>query len=183
MSKIGKLPVIIKEGVSVTLNNNLLTVMGPKGNIAQVIPRGLHIVIEDHKVLVTQEEQSKEQTKALYGLTRSLIVNMVQGVSIGFEKRLELSGVGYRAQLTGADLTLSVGFSKPVKVQAKPGITFAVKDNGIVVSGIDKVLVGNVTAEIRAIRAPEPYKGKGIKYAGERIRRKAGKAAKAVGGK
>lgn len=183
MSKIGKLPVIVKEGVTVALDNNVLTVSGPKGNVKYTLPKGLQVTVADGKITVTQAEQMKEQTKALYGLTRSLIANMVQGVSTGFEKRLELAGVGYRAQMTGVDVTLSVGFSQPVKVQAKPGITFAVKDNGIVVSGIDKALVGNVAAEIRAIRPPEPYKGKGIKYTGERIRRKAGKAAKAVGGK
>ncbi|HSW97226.1 MAG TPA: 50S ribosomal protein L6, partial [Candidatus Saccharimonadales bacterium] len=121
--------------------------------------------------------------KAIFGLTRSLLSNMVTGVSTGFEKKLELSGVGYRVAMAGADISLSVGFSHPVKIKAEPGITFTIKDNGIIVSGIDKALVGNTAAVIRAIRPPEPYKGKGIKYAGEKIRRKAGKAAKAVGGK
>src|SRR5216683_234501 len=164
MSKIGKLPVEIKEGVTVSITNRMVTVVGPKGTMSYTFPAGLQVVFQDGKVVVTQEEKTKEQTKALFGLTRALIANMVTGVSTGFEKKLELSGVGYRAQATEAELTLSVGFSHPVKIKAQPGITFSMKDNAIVVSGIDKALVGNTAAEIRAIRPPEPYKGKGIKY-------------------
>lgn len=183
MSKIGKLPITITEGVSVTITNDVVTVTGSKGNMTHTVPAGLQVVVDEGKVIVSQEEKKKEQTKALFGLTRALLANMVTGVSKGFEKKLELSGVGYRVAMAGANISLSVGYSHPVVVIAKPGITFSLKDNGITVSGIDKALVGNTAAEIRAIRPPEPYKGKGIKYAGEKIRRKAGKAAKAVGGK
>ena len=123
-----------------------------------------------------------DNSRALLGLTRSIISNMIAGVSLGFEKRLELSGVGYRAQVSGEDLILFLGFSHPVKISPDEGIKFLVLDNSIIISGIDKALVGNTAAKIRAIRPPEPYKGKGIKYQGEVIRRKAGKAAKAIGG-
>jgi large subunit ribosomal protein L6 len=183
MSKIGKMPVEIKEGVTVTITDGVIAVTGPKGNLSYTIPAGLNVVSQDGKIVVTQQEKAKDQTKALFGLARALIANMVTGVSTGFEKKLELSGVGYRVAMAGADISLSVGFSHPVKIKAEPGITFTIKDNGIIVSGIDKALVGNTAAVIRAVRPPEPYKGKGIKYAGEKIRRKAGKAAKAVGGK
>jgi len=181
MSKIGKIPVTIKEGVTVTFDNGKVNVTGPKGSNEFVIPQGIKITIENDRIIVSQEKDTKEETKALFGLTRALLANMIVGVSSGFEKKLELSGVGYRAQVSGNDLLLSIGFSHQVKISAKPGITFTVVDNGIIISGSDKSLVGNTAAEIRAIRPPEPYKGKGIKYAGERIRRKAGKAAKAVG--
>jgi len=183
MSKIGKIPVVISNGVTVTLQGNTVLVTGPKGSLSYVLPKGILVAIKESKVQVSQEEETKEQTKALYGLVRALIANMVKGVSEGFEKKLELSGVGYRAQLSGNDLTLSLGFSHPVKIKAVEGIKFSVVENVITIGGIDKSLVGNLAAHIRAIRPPEPYKGKGIKYQGERIRRKAGKAAKAVGGK
>lgn len=183
MSKIGKMPIEIKEGVTVSIISGVITITGAKGTMSYAIPVGLQVVSENGKLIVTQEEKMKYQTRALFGLARALIANMVTGVSTGFEKKLELSGVGYRVAMAGADISLSVGFSHQVKIVAKQGITFAIKDNGIIVSGIDKALVGNTAAEIRAVRPPEPYKGKGIKYAGEKIRRKAGKAAKAVGGK
>lgn len=183
MSKIGKMPVTVKEGVTATIANGVITVTGPKGTMTHKIPTGIMVTTQDGQIVVTQEEKTKDQTKAMFGLTRALIANMVTGVSTGFEKKLELSGVGYRVAMAGADISLSVGFAHPVKIKAEPGITFTLKDNGIIVSGMDKALVGNTAAVIRAVRPPEPYKGKGIKYAGERIRRKAGKAAKAVGGK
>lgn len=183
MSKIGKMPIEVKAGVTITIINGIITVVGSKGTMSYAFPKGLQVSFTEGIILVTQEEKTKEQTKALFGLTRALIANMVTGVSVGFEKKLELSGVGYRVAMAGADISLSVGFSHPVKIIAEPGITFAIKDNGITVSGIDKALVGNTAAKIRAVRPPEPYKGKGIKYVGEKIRRKAGKAAKAVGGK
>lgn len=183
MSKIGKLPVVVPAGVTVTLSGSAITVAGPKGQLQHTLPKGITLTVDGTNAVVGQEEKTKEQTKALFGLTRALLNNMVKGVSIGFEKKLELSGVGYRAQANGTDLTLSVGFSHPVKFKAPQGVTFAVDGNTITVAGIDKAIIGNLAAKIREVRKPEPYKGKGIKYVGERIRRKAGKAAKAVGGK
>lgn len=182
MSKIGKMPVDIKEGVTVTIENGKISVTGPKGNLFFAIPEGIAVAVEDGKVVVSQKKETAETTRPVFGLTRAIVANMVEGVSLGFQKKLELTGVGYRAQASGRDISLSVGFSHPVKIQAPEGVTFAMAENTIVVSGIDKTLVGNVAAEVRAVRPPEPYKGKGIKYQGERIRRKAGKAAKAVGG-
>ncbi len=182
MSKIGRMPITIPAGVTVTLTGKEVNVVGTKGNFTHVIPAGITVVIVDNVLTVGQEEKSKDETKALFGLTRALLANMIKGVSAGFEKKLELAGVGYRAQASGADLTLSVGYSHPVKIKAPQGVTFRVDGNVIVVEGADKALVGNTAAEVRAVRKPEPYKGKGIKYVGEYIRRKAGKAAKAVGG-
>ena len=183
MSKIGKMPITIKEGATVNNENGKISVIGPKGTLDFTIPNGIVVEISDGKVVVSQKEATAEITKPLFGLTRATIANMIEGVTEGFEKKLELTGVGYRAQVIGEDLSISVGFSHPVKIPALQGIKFSVLDNAIVVSGIDKALVGNVAAGIRAIRPPEPYKGKGIKYSGEHIRRKAGKAAKAVGTK
>ncbi len=183
MSKIAKIPVVIKEGVSVSINNGQATIAGPKGSLSFVIPLGISVKEEEGKLIISQKEKNSEKTKALFGLARSLIFNMVDGVSQGFDKKLELSGVGYRAQAAGDTLTLSLGFSHPVVIKGANGISFSVSENVITVSGIDKALVGDTAAKIRAIRPPEPYKGKGIKYQGERIRRKVGKAAKAVGAK
>lgn len=193
MSKIGKQPVTIKEGVTITFDKSTVTVTGPKGSLSYTMPEQIEATVEDGKVMVlpktNTEGLSKEAKRgmkhidSLFGVVRAIVSNMVHGVSTGFEKKLELTGVGYRAQVTGNDLTLSLGFSHPVKVQAIPGISFKVAENTIVVSGIDKSLVGDMASKIRAIRPPEPYKGKGISYSGERIRRKAGKAAKAVGAK
>ncbi len=182
MSKIGRKPITIKTGVSVTVDGQKVTVQGQKGTYLYMVPSGIAVVVEDGKVQVLQKEDV-EGGRALFGLTRATIANMIKGVSEGFERKLELSGVGYRAQVVGKDLSLSVGFSHPVIVKAPEGITFAVGENIITVTGSDNVLVGDVASKIRAIRPPEPYKGKGIKYVGERIRRKAGKAAKAVGTK
>ena len=183
MSKIAKIPVVIKEGVSVSINNGQVAVSGPKGSLSFVMPSGIEVKEEEGKLVISQKEKNSEKTKALFGLARSLIFNMVEGVSQGFDKKLELSGVGYRAQGSGNTLTLSLGFSHPVVIKGAEGINFSVSENVITVSGIDKALVGDTAAKIRAIRPPEPYKGKGIKYQGERIRRKVGKAAKAVGAK
>jgi len=182
MSKIAKKPVILKEGVNVVLEGNKARVSGPKGELSFVIPNGIKMEVIDKQIVVSQEKKNDSETNALFGLTRSILNNLVKGVSEGFEKKLELSGVGYRAQAAGNTLTLSLGFSHPVVVKVEQGITFAVNENVITISGIDKALVGNTAAKVRAIRPPEPYKGKGIKYVGERIRRKVGKAAKAVGG-
>lgn len=182
MSKIGKLPVEIKDGVTVAISNGAVTATGANGSMSFPIPSGIEVKTEENTVIVSQVKKGDVQTRALFGLTRAQIANMVQGVSTGFEKKLELTGVGYRAQVQGADLVLNLGFSHPVKIKPQQGITFKVAENIIVVSGSDKAVVGEMASEIRAIRPPEPYKGKGIKYQGEFIRRKAGKAAKAVGG-
>jgi len=182
MSKIAKKPVEIKTGVNVTIENQEVKISGPKGNLTFNVPLGIKAQVKDGNIIVSQLKENDEKTKALFGLTRSILVNLVKGVTEGFEKKLELSGVGYRAQASGDTLTLSLGFSHPVIVKGDPGITFAVEENVITIMGIDKILVGNTAAKIRKLRPPEPYKGKGIKYIGERIRRKAGKAAKAVAG-
>lgn len=182
MSKIGKLPVEIKSGVTVTVADHTVSVSGPKGSLSFSIPSGVIVTVAGNTVQTSQEKGFEESTKSLFGLTRATIANYIIGVSTGFEKKLELIGVGYRAHATPNELTLSLGFSHPVKVNAIQGITFAVVDNVISISGCDPVLVGNVAAHIRAIKPPEPYKGKGIKFFGEKIRRKPGKAAKAVGG-
>jgi len=180
MSKIAKIPVIIKEGVTINLEGNNVKVVGPKGELSFTMPGGIKAEVQTGKIVVSQNIKNDEVTKALFGLTRAIIGNMVKGVSEGFEKKLELSGVGYRAQADGSTLTLYVGFSHPVIVK-NDNVKFAVSENVITVSGIDKTLVGDTAAKIRQIRPPEPYKGKGIKYQDERVRRKAGKAAKALG--
>ena len=182
MSKIGKKPIQITEGVTISVENQEVKVTGSKGNLSFVLPSAIKIKIEDGNVTIEKREENDEYS-ALSGLSRATIANMVTGVSKGFEKKLELSGVGYRAQASGNILTLSVGFSHPVKITADPSIQFAVDENIITISGIDKMLVGNVAAKVRDVRPPEPYKGKGIKYQGEWIKRKVGKAAKAVGAK
>lgn len=182
MSKIGKKPVYISEGVNVSIEAGAAKVNGPKGTLSFEIPQDVLVKISDGKIELSEKNPQADNSRALLGLTRSVISNMITGVSLGFEKRLELSGVGYRAAVSGEDLLLFLGFSHPVKVSPNEGIKFLVLDNAIIISGIDKALVGNTAAKIRAIRPPEPYKGKGIKYQGEVIRRKAGKAAKAIGG-
>jgi large subunit ribosomal protein L6 len=182
MSKIAKKPVVLKPGVTVTLEGSKAKVNGPKGELSFNLPKGIKIEVVDNEINVSQEKKNSSETNALFGLTRSILNNLVIGVSDGFEKKLELTGVGYRAQAAGNTLTLALGFSHPVVIKEDGGITFAVAENIITISGIDKALVGNVAAKVRAIRPPEPYKGKGIKYVGEHIRRKVGKAAKAVGG-
>lgn len=182
MSKIAKKPIILKENVSATVEGDSVKVTGPKGNLMFDLPEGIKVALENGQIIVTQAKANDEETKALFGLTRALINNLVKGVSEGFERKLELSGVGYRAQASENTLTLSLGFSHPVVIKTDESISFRVEENIITVSGIDKAKVGDVAAKVRKIRPPEPYKGKGIKYVGERIRRKAGKAAKAVGG-
>lgn len=179
MSKIGKIPIEIKEGVTVSIENGKVNIIGSRGNFSYFLPEGIAVEKTDNKLVVSQTKN----ISSLFGLARATLANMITGVSTGFEKQLELSGVGFRAQVTGNNLILSLGFSHPVKVTAPAGINFKVSENTITISGIDKVLVGDTAAKIRSIKPPEPYKGKGISYKGERIRRKAGKAAKAVGGK
>jgi len=176
VSRIGKKPISLPAGVKVTVDGNTVTVQGSKGTLIQTLPEGITINQEDNQLLVQRADDSKQQ-RAFHGLTRALIANMVEGVTNGFEKKLELVGVGYRAQMQGKKLVISIGFSHPVEIDAPEGIDFEVPaPTRITIRGIDKQLVGNTAAHIRAIRKPEPYKGKGIKYENEYIRRKAGKA-------
>jgi len=182
MSKIGKLPIALKNGINVTITDGLVHVAGVKGEMSYTLPKGIKISQEETQLVVARERDSKE-LRAMWGLARAQVANMVTGVDLGFEKKLELQGVGYRAQVQGNDLVLSLGFSHPVKFSPKEGIKISVADNIITIAGINKMLVGELAANIRAVKAPEPYKGKGIRYVGEIVRRKAGKAAKAVGAK
>jgi len=181
MSKLAKKPVSIIEGVNVVIENDMVKITGPKGNLSFGIPEGVDVKMAEGRLTFSLKDKNSEGLKPVLGLTRAMVSNMVTGVSKGFEKRLELSGVGYRAQVNGRDLIISVGFSHPVTVKAMDGLTFTVAENIIIVSGVNKDLVGNMAARIRGIRPPEPYKGKGIKYQNEKIRRKVGKAAKALG--
>lgn len=176
MSRIGKQPIQIPENVEVKIIQDGIKVKGPKGELNQSIPSQIEVALKEKELVVTPRQKTKE-TPALWGLFRSLIFNMVQGVSQGFEKKLEIEGVGYRASLQGNKLVLNLGFSHPIEIEAPEGIEFKVDKNIITVSGIDKQLVGQMAAKIRAQRKPEPYKGKGIHYLGEVIRRKAGKKA------
>ena len=178
MSRIGKKPVLVPAGVTVTIDGTHVVVKGAQGELERTFSPLVAIALQDNEVLVSLAEETVE-ANAQQGLTRTLIDNMVIGVSTGFEKRLELAGVGYRAALKGKDLDLSLGYSHPVIYACPEGMSFEVPDNThIVVKGISKEQVGQVAAEIRSKRAPEPYKGKGIHYEGEHIRRKLGKAAK-----
>lgn len=179
MSNIGKQLIKIEAGVTVIKDGKNVTVNGTKGTLSWNIPTGIDVVIADNTVVVKKEHEARYLEK-FYGLTRSLISNMVTGVSKGYDRRLELSGVGYRARVDGRDLILNLGFSHPVKISAPENITFAVEENIITVTGIDKQVVGDVASRIRKVRPPDPYKAKGIKYEGEKVRRKAGKAAKAA---
>lgn len=178
MSRIGKMPIAIPSGVTVNMaENNTVTVKGPKGELTRTLPAVLTIKQEDGNIVVERPNDEKE-TKALHGLTRSLLNNMVIGVTEGYSKILEINGVGYRAAKQGKKLTLSLGYSHPVEMEDPEGITTEVKDNQIIVSGISKEAVGQYAAVIRDKKRPEPYKGKGIKYIDEVIRRKVGKTGK-----
>ena|SRR5579872_716774 len=183
MSKIGKLPITVGNGVTVTVDAHVVTVSGPKGNETLSLPVGIDVKIEEGKVFVTAKKLDDRKVKAMYGLTRANLANLIKGMDTGFQKQLEIIGVGYRAAMQGTDLSLSLGFAHPVKFHPQQGVTIAVADNVISISGTDKQLVGEAAAMIRKIKPPEPYKGKGIRYKGERVRRKAGKAAKAAGAK
>jgi large subunit ribosomal protein L6 len=177
MSRIGKLPIEIPSGVDVQVETGLVRVKGPKGELSQTVSRDLSFEREDGRLLV-KRPTDRGQHRALHGLTRSLVFNMVQGVTEGFEKRLEIQGVGYRAQLRGNTLELALGYSHPVRVEAPEGIEFELPaPTQIVVRGIDKQKVGEIAAQIRKLRPPEPYKGKGVRYAGEYVARKVGKRA------
>jgi large subunit ribosomal protein L6 len=178
MSRIGKQPIAVPSGVEVQVDGARVAVKGPRGQLERTFHSDIQITLEQDVVSV-QRPSDERLHRSLHGLTRSLIANMVEGVTAGFEKRLEIVGVGYRAALKGEDLELALGFSHPVNVPAPTGIEFEVPaPNRIVVRGIDKELVGEVAANIRKIRKPEPYKGKGVRYEGEYVRKKAGKAAK-----
>ena len=180
MSRIGKTPVLIPKEVQIVFSGDSVTVTGPKGQITMRIPGEITCSQKDGEITI-ETLKKDNYSQALHGSIQALLVNMIHGVTEGWSKTLELVGVGYRAEVTGTNLVLTVGFSHPVVIKADPTISFAVEENIVTVSGADKALVGNVAAEVRAVRPPEPYKGKGIKYQGERIRRKVGKAAKAVG--
>ncbi len=178
MSRVGKQPIPLANGVQVTIGEgNAITVKGPRGQLDRTFSEAMRFSIEDDTVVVTRPSDASEH-RALHGLSRSLLNNMVVGVSEGFKKVLEVQGVGYRAQLEGPSLRLALGFSHPVVVDPPEGISFEVQGPRISISGNDKEQVGQVAADIRKIRPPEPYKGKGIRYLGERVRRKAGKAGK-----
>src|SRR3954447_18847152 len=178
MSRIGKLPIPVPSGVEITLSGQQITIRGPKGTLSHTIAEPIRVVQEDGTLLVQRPDDERE-SRALHGLTRSLVANMVTGVTAGFEKTLEIRGVGYRVQARGRDLEFALGFSHPVPVPAPEGITFRVEaPTRFVVEGIDKQKVGEVAATIRKLRKPDPYKGKGVRYQGEVIRRKAGKTGK-----
>jgi large subunit ribosomal protein L6 len=175
MSRIGKKPVAVPSGVSVQVEGQVIRVKGPKGELARTVHPEIGLALEGDQVSVTRPSDENRH-KALHGLTRTLIANMVEGVSKGYQKTLEIQGVGYKAEMTKTGLNVIAGYSHPVPYQAPEGITFAVENNTVVrISGPNKELVGQVAAELRQIRPPEPYKGKGIRYQGERVRRKAGK--------
>ena len=179
MSRIGKSPIAVPSGVDVTIANGAITVKGPKGTLSRVIPGEISVRKDETNLLVERPNDEREN-RSLHGLTRTLVANMVQGVTGGFVKELDIVGVGYRAEAQGPNkLRLSLGFSHPVMVDAPEGVTFEVpQPTRIIVKGIDKEIVGQVAANIRSIRKPEPYKGKGVRYVDERIIRKAGKAGK-----
>ncbi|MFA5069915.1 MAG: 50S ribosomal protein L6 [Patescibacteria group bacterium] len=178
MSRIGKLPVKILPGVKVALADGLIKVTGPKGELTQVIHPQIKVELKDDQITVTVKNPEDKDDRSLWGLFRALINNMVVGVTKGYEKKLEINGVGYKASVTGRKLILNVGFTHPVEFAIPDQIEIKVEKNVITITGADKQKVGQVAAEIRAVRKPEPYKGKGIKYLEEIIRRKAGKSAK-----
>jgi large subunit ribosomal protein L6 len=175
VSRIGRKPISLPPGVEIKIENNIITVKGPKGVLSQSIPEDITIEREESELLVKRPSDAKRH-RAMHGLARALVANMVTGVTSGFEKKLEMVGVGYRAQMQGSKLVINIGFSNPVEVEPPQGIEFEVPAvTKITVKGIDKQLVGNTAADIRAIRKPEPYKGKGLRYENEVVRRKAGK--------
>jgi len=177
MSRIGRKPIELPSSVSVSIDPGRVMVNGPLGSLTQQVPTRMKIEQHDGEIVVTRPTERGED-RALHGLTRSLVANMVEGVTKGFEKRLEIQGVGYRAALRGTSLELNVGYSHPVVIEPRAGISFEVPvPTQIVVKGVDKQMVGQTAAEIRAVRKPEPYKGKGIRYEGEYVRRKVGKRA------
>jgi large subunit ribosomal protein L6 len=178
MSRIGKRPIPVPAKVSVTINGQDVQVKGPKGELSRRLPTGVTVTQEGDTIVVRRRDESR-LARERHGLCRTLVANMVEGVSNGYQKRLEIQGIGYRAQVQGRNLNMSLGYSHPVVFEPPAGIEFAVENNtNVIVSGIDKELVGNTAASIRASRPPEPYKGKGVRYAGEQVRRKVGKSGK-----
>jgi large subunit ribosomal protein L6 len=182
MSRIGRMPITIPAGVTVTIKKDKVLVTGPKGELSCLVDPDITITQQDNIVTASRPSDSKVH-RSLHGLTRSLVANIVQGVSTGFEKNLEIVGVGYRAEKAGDKLTIRVGYSHPVEVVPLPGISFATEGNRIKVQGINKEVVGEMAARIRKIRPPDAYKGKGIRYVGEQVHLKPGKAGKVVGTK
>lgn len=175
MSRIGKMPIILPKGVTVSWNHSKIEVKGPKGQLVHHLPSGISVSVDGERLFVHRSNDQRSM-KALHGLTRSIIANMVTGVSQGFEKKLEIVGVGFRAEPQGNDLKLSLGFSHPVLFPLPEGIKAEVERQTLItLKGIDKQLLGNVAAKLRSIKPPEPYKGKGIRYVGERVRKKVGK--------
>jgi len=183
MSRIGRMPIVIPSGVVVSIKDNEISIKGPKGELKRSVSPDMQLRLEGGKLMVSRPSDSQAH-RALHGLTRSLLANMVEGVTRGYEKNLEIVGVGYRAEKEGSNVSLRVGFTHAVTVRPRPGITLDVdaKNLGIKVSGIDKEAVGQTAAEIRRIRPPDAYKSKGIRYAGETVKLKPGKAGKAIGG-
>jgi large subunit ribosomal protein L6 len=182
MSRIGRLPIAVPSTVDVTIDGRQVTVKGPKGTLSRQLHPDMRVSREDDNIVVTRPTEQKTH-KQLHGLTRTLVNNMVVGVTDGYRKGLEITGVGYRAALNGQKLTLNLGYSHPIEIEPPEGISFELENpTRLAVVGIDKELVGQMAAKVRSMRKPEPYKGKGVKYAGEVIRRKAGKAGK-IGGK
>ncbi|MEA1962924.1 MAG: 50S ribosomal protein L6 [Patescibacteria group bacterium] len=177
MSRLGKLPIILTDGIQAKIENNFIIVKGPKGELKQELNDSVKVEILEKEIKVSVKNEKVKKERAFWGLYRSLINNMVQGAATGFEKKLEVNGVGYRIALAGKKLTLNVGYSHPVDFELSEGISGAVEGNVITISGIDKQMVGETAAKIRKIRKPEPYKGKGIKYIDEVIRIKEGKTA------
>ena len=178
MSRIGKRPIPVPAKVTVTINGQDVQVKGPKGELSRRLPTGVTVTQEGDTIVVRRRDESR-LARERHGLCRTLVANMVEGVSNGYQKRLEIQGIGYRAQVQGRNLNMSLGYSHPVVFEPPAGIEFAVENNtNVIVSGIDKELVGNTAASIRASRPPEPYKGKGVRYAGEQVRRKVGKSGK-----
>jgi large subunit ribosomal protein L6 len=176
MSRIGKKPVTVPKGVSITQNGAMITVKGPKGELKRTLPAEMQVAVAAEEITVTRPSD-EQRHKALHGLTRSLIANMVEGVTKGFSKQLDIIGVGYKAEKRPYGLQMALGYSHPIEVRAPAGITLnAPNPTTVIVEGADKEVVGQVAAEIRKLRPPEPYKGKGVKYQGEVVRRKAGKA-------
>ena len=178
MSRIGKRPISIPQKVTIEISGQNVAVKGPKGELARILPPEVEVLQEGETLLVNRRSDSRP-ARQRHGLCRTLVANMVEGVSQGFQKRLEIQGVGYRAQVQGRNLVLNVGYSNPVQIEPPEGIQLAVEGTtNVIVTGINKELVGNLAAKIRSVRPPEPYKGKGIRYSGEVVRRKAGKAGK-----
>ncbi|WP_159787454.1 50S ribosomal protein L6 [Sodalinema gerasimenkoae] len=179
MSRIGKRPIPVPKNVTVNLDGQAVSVKGPLGELSRDFPREVSFTQEDDGTILVQRRDESRPSRARHGLSRTLLANMVDGVSKGFERRLEIQGVGYRAQVQGRKLILNVGYSQPFELNPPEGIDISVENNtNVIVKGINKEVVGNVAAQIRGVRPPEVYKGKGIRYAGEQVRRKAGKAGK-----